>query len=159
MYAVDIILLAVAVIAAVTGAMRGLVLQIGSIAGLLSAIVVCRLFGQDVSAAVVNPASEHATALTVMVYVLLFLAVYIGVMLLARLLGATLSAIRLRPFDRVAGALFRTGIWLVLCSLLLNAYFALIPSDYNRFVSSGGPWRAWVVKLAPTVTGYIYVQT
>lgn len=155
MYAIDIILLAIVIIAAVTGAMRGMVMQIGTIAALLAAILVCRFFGASVVHALVSPGSEHATALTVGIYVLLFLAVYIGVILLAKLLGATMSAVHLRPFDRVAGALFRIAAWLIVCSVLLNAYFAVCPTDKSRFTSPSKPWRGAVVKIAPALMGYI----
>lgn len=155
MLAIDIILLAIVIIAAVTGAMKGLVLQIGTIAALLAAILVCRFFGGQVVTAVVSPHSEHAMLMTVMVYVLLFLTVYIGVFLLAKLLGATLSAVHLRPFDRVAGALLRIATWLILTSIVLNVYFAVCPSDQSRFLSPSKPWRAWVVNIAPELMGYI----
>ena len=135
--------------------MKGLVLQIGTIAALLASILVCRFFGGRVVGALISPHSDHAMLLTVVIYVLLFLAVYIGVFLLAKLLGATMSAVHLRPFDRVAGALLRIATWLILTSIVLNVYFAVCPSDLNRFRSASKPWRGWVVKIAPDLMGYI----
>ena len=66
----DIILLAIVVIAAVTGAMRGIVAQIGAIAALLAAILVCRFFGGTVADALVSHGSEHEATLRVLCYAL-----------------------------------------------------------------------------------------
>ncbi len=151
----EIILLAIIVIAAVTGAMKGIVAQIGAIAALLAAILVCRFFGATVADALVSPSMDHATGLRVLVYALLFILTYFGVWLLARLFGAAVSAMHLRPFDRIAGALFRVAEWLIVVSLLLNVYFAMFPAGRYDFCNPRYPWRAAIVRIAPALGGYI----
>lgn len=151
----DIILLAIVVIAAVTGAMRGIVAQIGAIAALLAAILVCRFFGGTVADALVSHGSEHEATLRVLCYALVFVATYFGVWLLARLFGAAVSAMHLRPFDRIAGALFRIAEWLIITSIVLNVYLAICPSDRAAFSNPAKPWRTTVVKIAPALAGYI----
>ena len=141
----DIILLAIVIIAAVTGA----------IAALLAAIIVCRFFGGTIADALVSHGSEHETTLRVLCYALVFVATYFGVWLLARLFGAAVSAMHLRPFDRIAGAAFRIAEWLIITSILLNVYFAVCPSDRGTFCHPAKPWRAATVKIAPALAGYI----
>lgn len=151
----DIILLAIVVIAAVTGAMRGIVSQIGAIAALLAAILVCRFFGGTIADAVVCHGSEHETLWRVLCYALVFVATYFGVWLLARLFGAAVSAMHLRPFDRIAGALFRIAEWLIITSIVLNVYLAVCPSDRSGFCTPSKPWRSAIVKIAPALSGYL----
>lgn len=151
----DIILLAIVIIAAVTGAMRGIVAQIGAIAALLAAIIVCRFFGGTVADALVSQGSEHETAMRMLCYALVFVATYFGVWLLARLFGAAVSAMHLRPFDRIAGALFRMAEWLIITSVVLNVYFAICPSDEAAYCNPQKPWRSATVKIAPALVGYI----
>lgn len=155
MAVIDIIILAVVVIAAVTGAMRGIVAQIGAIAALLAAIVVCRFFGGTVADALVSEGSEHYTLMRMLCYAGVFVLTYFGVWLLSRLFGAAVKAMKLRPFDRIAGALFRIAEWLIIASVLLNVYFAVAPSAKDEFCSPSQPWRGVIVKMAPALVGYI----
>ncbi len=74
MGATDFILLAIVVLAAVTGALRGIVAQIGAIAALLAAILVCRFFGGTVADMVVGHGTEHETTLRIICYAVVFIA-------------------------------------------------------------------------------------
>ncbi len=158
MNAIDIIILAIVVIAAVTGALKGIVAQIGAIAAVVAAIVVCRLFGGTIADIVISHATEHETLLRVICYALVFLGTYLLVILLARLFGAAVSAMKLRPFDRIAGAVFRVAEWLILFSVVLNIYLAVCPSDRDAFCRKDRPWREFSVDLAPRLAGYIVKQ-
>lgn len=151
----DIILLAVVIIAAVTGAIRGIVAQIGAIAALLAAIIVCRFFGGTVADALVSHGAEYESTKRVLCYALVFAVTYFGVWLLARLFGAAVAAMHLRPFDRIAGALFRMAEWLIIVSIVLNVYLAVCPDDRAAFCNPSKPWRTAIVKIAPALAGYI----
>lgn len=155
MNAIDIIIIVLVIVAAVTGALKGIVAQIGAIAALLAAIIVCRLFGGVVADIVISHGTEHETILRVLCYALVFIGTYLLVFLLARLFGAAVSAMKLRPFDRIAGAAFRVAEWLILFSIVLNIYLAVCPSDSASFCRKDRPWRETVVKLAPALAGYI----
>lgn len=149
---IDYILAAIAVIAIVTGAMRGLVRQVGSIAGLVGGVIVCRLFGTDIANFLARDGSDLVKAL---IYVLVFLLVYTGFCLIAHLVGSVLSAIKLRAFDRIGGAVFRCLLWMFFVSLAINLYIRIIPDDRALFNSGKQPWRSAVVSLAPEVLGFI----
>lgn len=156
--AFDYILAAIAALALITGAMKGLVRQISSIAGLVAGVLVCRFFGEQTADFIIGSGSEHAATLRVLCYVLLFISVYVGISLLGRLAGAILTAIKLRGFDRLGGALFRTALWLFFISLILNIYLAAVPADRAKLCPPEQPWRHTVISIAPKVLGCIVNQ-
>ncbi|MBP3537854.1 MAG: CvpA family protein [Muribaculaceae bacterium] len=154
MTAIDLILLFITVVALFTGAMKGFVHQLGTIAGVVLGILACRIFGDDVAAWFIGRGSEHADALRVLAYICLFVVVFLSATLLGRLLGAILSAVKLRFIDRIGGALFRAALWLLVTSMLINVYLCIIPEDASRFNVPSKPWRGWVADFAPKVLGY-----
>lgn len=152
---IDYILFVIIIVAAVTGAIRGIVAQIGAIAALLAAILVCRFFGGTVADAFVSPGVEHETVLRVLCYALVFVLTYFAVWLLARLFGAAVSAMKLRPFDRIAGGIFRVAEWLIITSIVVNVYLAISPADKAAWSNPSKPWRSITAKIAPALAGYI----
>ncbi len=154
MTAIDIVLLFIALVALFTGAMKGFVRQLGTIAGLVLGIVACRLFGDTVAAWFISPGTEHPEAMRMVANVCIFIAVMLCAALLGRLVGALLSAVKLRFIDRLGGAVFRAALWLLITSLLINVYIGIVPDDANRFDCADKPWRAWVVDYAPMLLGH-----
>ena len=155
MTTIDIVLLFIALCAVVTGAIKGFVHQMGTIAGLIGGILACRIFGEDVATWAVARGTENAGLLRALVYCGLFLVVFLSLSLVARLLGAILSAIKLRALDRVGGAVFRLALWMLIVSLLLNVYLGICPNDKGRFHVASKPWRGIVADMAPKLLGYI----
>ena len=152
---IDFILLAIIAVALITGWMRGLVHQIGTVAGIILGIIVCRIFGGDVTAYFVDRSSEHADIARACVYAVLFVAVFLGCNLIARLISSILKAVKLKIFDRAAGAVMRTFLWLLFTSLAINIYLSVCPADRARFNRPDKPWRTVAVELAPKLLGYI----
>ncbi|MCM1067445.1 MAG: CvpA family protein [Muribaculaceae bacterium] len=155
MTAIDIIILAIVLLAAVLGAVKGLVHQVGTIAGVVCAVLVCRFFGGTVADYIVDAGSEHAGVYRTMVYVLVFVAVFAAVQMVARLFSTALGKMHVRILDRVAGAIFSGALSVLAMSLLLNIYLAVAPDDRPRFDTPGKPWRTAVLCFAPKVLGYI----
>lgn len=155
MSAIEIIMAVVLLVALITGAVSGLVKQLGTLAGFVAAVLCCRFFGGSVADAVVSAGSEHESVLRFVVYALVFVLAFVAVVLLARLVHATLSAVKLGALNSIAGAIFRAALWLVIGSACLNIYFAICPSDKDRFCRADRPWRAWVVEAAPRTVGFI----
>lgn len=155
MTAIDYIIFAIIIIAAVTGAMKGFVHQVGTVAALVLGIVVCRFWGGDVADLVVSPGSEHATVYRAVVYALVFVTVYLVVMLVAGLFTRTLGALHVRIVDRVFGALFRVLAWAFLMSIAINVYLAVAPVDRAKFATPNKPWRPAIAKLAPRTLGFL----
>ncbi len=155
--AIDYILIVITALALITGGMKGFVRQAGSIAGLVCGVLACRFFGETVADIIAGHEGEYAAILRVICYAIVFIAVYVGISLLARLAGSILSAVKLRFLDRLAGAVFRALLWLLFVSLALNIYLSVCPDDKSKFYNNR-PWRSFVTKLAPTALGYIVNQ-
>ena len=155
MTAIDLILLAIIIIALITGWMRGLVHQVGTVAGIILGIIVCRVFGSDVAGYFVSRGAAHASIARAAVYAVLFILVYLGCNLLARLLSSILKAVKLGFVDRAGGAVMRTFLWLLFASLAINIYLGICPGDKSRFERSDKPWRNITVQLAPKLLGYL----
>ena len=85
---IDITVCVIALVAAVTGAMKGFMRQAADVAGLVGAIIICHLFGATVADMVFAPDSPHATLWRAIVYVGLFVAVMTCAALVGRLCGA-----------------------------------------------------------------------
>ena len=152
---IDIIILGVGVLAAVYGAVRGFVHQAGTIAAVVCAILVCRFFGSRVADVAVTAGAQYEGVWRMLVYILLFVVVYAGVRLVASFFTAALQKLHVRVLDRIAGAVFSLGVWMLVLSLLLNVYLAVAPADRAKFSVGDKPWRGATVQLAPKVLGYI----
>ncbi len=155
MNAIDIIIFALVLLAAIVGAAKGLIHQLGTIAAIVCAILACRFFGGDAADLVVDAQSEHAGVYRAIVYSLVFIGVFIAIRLIAGLFGTALSKMHIRVLDRVGGALFSMGACVLLMSIVLNVYLAFAPSDRASFASPSKPWRTAVAKCAPKVLGYL----
>lgn len=153
--AIDIIIGLILVAAVVTGAMTGLVRQLGTLVAFVVAVLACRLSGPAIQSAVGRMAEQNTQLITVLCYVLVFIVAFVLVLVVARLLHATVSALKLGAINRLLGALFRLGLWLVVMSACINIYLAVAPADSDRFNTPERPWRALVVNAAPALVGYI----
>ena len=139
----DIVILVVAVAAGGWGAWRGFIAQLGSLVAILAAIVGCQIWGDNVSAWLgVN---------TILAWVILFVIIYLGVILLANMIRGAAHTLHLGPVDRFFGAVFYIFKWLVLASLLINVWLAFKPdAGIDRGVVTPS-----VTRLAPRLLGYM----
>lgn len=153
MQSIDIILALIGLLAFITGAVRGFVRQAGAIVGLVCAILACRLFGNDVANYIMG--SENSTITHVLCYAIVFVGVYLGISLIARLAQSILEAVKLGIINRLAGGIMRVIIWWVIVSVALNVYLAISPDDKDKFNDSSRPWRAATVDIAPKLMDYI----
>lgn len=153
MSAFNILVLVVAVVAAVLGFHRGLIAQAGHIIALVLGIMACRIFGPQVVAWLSDTAPSSTTD-TAISYALTFIAAYAVVLIVAHLLRGAVSAVHLGVLDRVAGAVFKSGLWLFLFSILLNVWAAVAPGS-ELTDTKAHPERAYVLKVAPAVCGYV----
>ncbi len=158
----DIVILVVFVGALVYGAWRGLVVQIGAIAGVVVGILFCRLFGDwgTETVGVVMPALNSSPRIahyinSVIANVVLFAAGYVMTRLLAMMVKAVVEAVFMGVVDRILGALFSVFEWMLVLSLALNMWQAF--SDTSVIGGStlaGGKAAVAVFDLAPTVFGF-----
>ncbi|MDE6287080.1 MAG: CvpA family protein [Muribaculaceae bacterium] len=153
MSAFDIFVIIVALAGAVLGFRKGLIAQAGQIIALMGGIMVCRIFGPQ-AVAMLSPEIPAPAADTAIAYALLFIAAYFIILLVARLVRGVISAVHLGVLDRLAGAVFKACVWLLILSVLLNVWAALIPgSDLTD--TRAHPRRAFIMRLAPAINGYV----
>lgn len=159
MNTLDLVILAVIVISAIYGYYKGILSQLGSIAGVFLGIICCRLFG-DVFASFLTEtfAGSTTTAASteflnnVIAHVLIFVLAYLGMRIVASMMSKVLSTIKLGIINRIGGAVFAPIQWLVMLSLLLNLWIAISP-DTELVKSSSGIATETVVNLAPDILG------
>lgn len=149
----DIILIVVLAAAAILGFIKGFFAQIGSIAGVVLGIILCRLFGESVRALLFG--DDTGMGYTIAAYAILFVAVYLLCFIVARLFSTTLSALHLGIINRVAGAVFAVFTWAVIISVATNLYLVVEPKDEGFFMNRNKPWRPAITQLAPNLMGYI----
>lgn len=156
MSTLDILILVVFAASVAVGYWRGLIVQAGSIGGVIAGIVLCRVGG--VALATKLGGADGVDSLDrVLACVILFIAGFSAVWLLSRLVKKITHALALGVFDRLGGALFSLFKWMMVLSLALNFWLVLKPgTDYAAESSlAGGKLALKVVELAPEVLGFI----
>ncbi|MDE6270121.1 MAG: CvpA family protein [Muribaculaceae bacterium] len=150
-----IVTILIALVGLVLGYRSGLVAQVGQIIGLLGAIVACRMFG-PVAMEWLGPRdpSESSTALTAVAYAITFLVVYFAVLFVVRLIRGVVRSVHLGVIDRIAGAIFRAFVYLLLFSIVLNVWAVVAPGS-DLINTRVHPERARVIAIAPAVCGYM----
>lgn len=162
MNTIDIIIILLFIAAAAYGWWRGIIVQIGSLAGVLLGILLCRLFGSAFSGFLIDlfggdgPVSEDTRYVTgVIANVLLFIAGYISAKLVARMLKSVSRAARLTLVDKVCGVVFSIFEWFLALSILLNVWQAMRPGKpiLGGSTLDGGRAAHAIMNLAPNVLG------
>lgn len=159
MTSLDIIILVVAAGALVTGFSRGVIRQLGSVVGLVAAIIACRVFGEAIGS-MFTPEAMGDTALGVYVGkivggTIVYVLVYVVVGILARGLRFAAHVLMLGPVDRVLGAVMALVKWGVALSVALNLWLALFPSSQvvRQSTLCGGKAVGMVMEFAPALWG------
>lgn len=151
MGAIDILIIIVAVAGAVVGFARGIIAQVGQIVAIIGSIVLCRLFGGTVASIFGSP-DDFGNV--IIAYAIVFVAGYLLIWLVARMLRGVIHTARLGIADSLAGAVFKTVQWLLIVSLAMNLY-AAVGGDKEITDAPGKPWRSAVADFAPSVLGYL----
>lgn len=151
MEAIDILIIIVAIAGAVMGFARGVIAQVGQIAAVIGAIVLCRVFGGAVASVIGSPDDLEDV---VVAYVIVFIVSYLLIWVVARMLRGVIRAARLGVVDSVAGAVFKMSQWLLILSLAINFYVA-VGGGSDAAEAQGKPWRRAVTDFAPAVLGYL----
>lgn len=153
MSAIDILILVVVGVAAVMGFTSGVIGQIGQIAGVIGGIISSRMFGARLAAFFAGGEAPSAFD-NVAGYVVVFLLAYFALWLLARFIRGTVHAVHLGILDRLAGAVFKGALWLLMLSIALNIYI-IVSGDDSGIHDPKAPWRGATIKFAPAVLGYL----
>ena len=159
--ALIILLLIVLFYAAFTGFRKGIVAQIGQIAGLLGGIIVCRVYGDDFVAWLAGKGfgGEDDTTVYVISYVILFIAAYLVIWLLFRLVRGLIHFVALGWADRIAGSLFKILKWVFIVSVVYNLWLAVAPSATLKGDRTMVKVEKILRTFAPEVLGMVKDKT
>lgn len=153
MSAFDIFVIVLITLGAAIGFSRGMIAQVGQILAFVGGIMACRIFGPSVVAYFSGTAPATATD-TAIAYGLTFIAAYFIIWLVVRMIRGAVRTVRLGLLDRLAGAVFKAGLWLFMLSIVLNIW-AAIPAHTDLTDTKAHPERAYILKIAPAVCGYV----
>lgn len=158
MTTLDLVILVVAGGSLIVGFMRGIIVQLGSLGGIVAAWLLCRI-GAPVLAARFAAEGQAPDYLdTVLANVILFIVGYLGVRIICHFFKRVTHALKLGFFDRLGGAAFSLFEWMLVLSLGLNLWLVLRPAyNYSEHSTLGdGKVAPAVVELAPAVLGYAF---
>jgi uncharacterized membrane protein required for colicin V production len=149
----DIVILVMAIGGGLLGWHRRFTGQLGSIAGVILGLVLCRVFAGNIVEYYTTPEDTAQTRLfhTVMAYVLVGAGSYLVVRVGMNLMRTMLRVLHLGIIDNIAGAAFNVFQWLLGLSMLLNLWLAIFP-DSDLHTDNQGVVDC-VIDLAPTVVG------
>ena len=141
------------------GFRRGIVKELGSLCGIVLAMLACRVFGEQATAVAASVMDvEEGSAFSLYAASLvgrgaLFLIVWLGVFVVARMLRAAIHAVSLGILDRMLGALFCCVKWNLVLSLMLNLIHIMAPNAGMWTPQQGkGVVDAWLA-FAPWLFG------
>ncbi len=160
---IDIIILACLALGAVLGFRDGAIRQLGTLAGIIVAIVLAKSLASSVSS-LLGLSGDYAH---IWGYVIVLVVSFVAVAFLSKLLRNIVSAVGLGIFDRIGGALvsaFKFALFLSLAFSLfnmVNSHIRLLGDDtiegskfYSTVVSSSSyimPAIGWVGDQIPEI--------
>ncbi len=154
---IDIVILVVLGAGLVRGAFQGVIRQIGALVGMVLGVIGCNLYGSNMTSLMSEwfPAlleGEYGgTIVSVLSHILLFVLIYWGVLLVAKLLKSITSALALGFFDKILGAIFCAVKYILVLSIILNIWFIFFPTGdagVNAKLMDGELYRS-VYEFAP----------
>ena len=135
--------------AALRGYFKGIIAMAARVAGVVAGAVACRLLAHEV-------ASWFGTETTdlIVANVLIFVVVYLGFVILGRMLHSLFRALRLTVVNRLCGAAFCMAEVAIVLSLLMNVWHMASPSTAPASATTDG-LRGIVYNVAPALLGYL----
>ncbi len=156
MAVIDILLILIFILSALLGFRKGIITQLGSVAAIVIAIIACRMLGAQVTDLMFGPPDPSQSSLShyahsIIANGVIYIVVYYGVVLVAKLLRMVTHAVLLGPLDRIAGAAFSVAKYFLLVSLLINLYVVCFPNTtlLSKSRLAGGQAVDLVVGFAP----------
>lgn len=165
-----VILAVVLVAAALVGWHKGAITQIGSIAAVVGALIVCRSFGHLVVPMTarwlgVDETGQSAWSdysATMLAYAAMFMLTWLTVWLLTRMIRQALHIAHLGVVDRAAGSLFLMGKWALVASIIVNLLQVVQPDAALFKAAEQGGWQAplldAILAFAPWLWGCLGIN-
>lgn len=163
MTVLDIVIIVVFLASAIYGLKKGIVVQVGAIAGVVFGIIACRVFGDPVAEYLktilplegASPELAHYVV-SVIAYVTLFVFGYVLIRIIASMIKKVAHAAFMGTIDRILGALFSIFQWMLIMSLVLNVWQMFLHSRTVVSYSTlgGGRVAQAIMDLAPLLFGF-----
>lgn len=155
MTTLDILILVVFLASAGYGFYKGMIVQVGALAAIIFAVVVCRVCGSWMAGVIAGPDSVTATDV-VIAKVILFIIGYLSVRIVAGFIKRMTHALALGALDRLGGAIFSIFQWMLVLSLLMNLWLVVKPDPPVEQMSTlaNGHAAPAILHLAPAVLGW-----
>lgn len=166
-----VILAIVLVAAAIVGWHKGAIAQIGSIAAVVGALIVCRSFGPMVVPMVsgwlgVDEAGQSAWSdysASLLAYAAVFMIAWLLVWMLTRMIRNAIHLVHLGVIDRLGGSIFLVAKWVLVGSILLNLLKVVQPdAAVFAHTAASQPWQAplvdAVLAFAPWLWGWLGIN-
>ncbi len=155
MTTLDVIILIVFVGAVAYGFYRGVIVQVGAVAAILFAVVLCRLGGEPLAEFIAGDDAPSSLDLVV-AKVIAFVVGYLSVRVVASLFKKATHALSLGGLDRLGGVVFSLFQWMLVLSLLINLWLVIKPDPPLSELSTlaNGHAAPAIVRLAPAVLGW-----
>ncbi len=165
MSTIDLFFLIVFLAAAFFGATKGAVRQIGSLAGVVGGWMGARAWGDRVGEALGALTTAQAEAgvdpqmrlrmAHILGCVVTFIAIFILIFIVARMLRSFITWAGLSPLDRVAGAAISVIKWFIALSIALNLWLYISPGSdlVSTSTLASGRVMAITLNLFPWLMG------
>lgn len=115
----DIAIFIIVVVTLIKGYSSGFVVQLASISGIVLGAIFSGKLSAIVVPAIIQYLGVSPHVIGSLSYVIAFIIIFLGFFLLGKLLTSFLKAIQLNFLNRLAGAIFCTGKWLLLLGIVL----------------------------------------
>lgn len=155
MTTLDVLILIVFLASAAYGFWKGVIVQVGAVAAILFAVVLCRLGGAWLAGVIAGHEAVTSTDV-IIAKVILFIVGYLSVRFVAGLLKKATHALQMGALDRLGGAVFSVFQWMLVLSLLLNLWFVIKPEpSINEMTTlANGHAGPFILRLAPDILGW-----
>ncbi len=155
---IDIGILLVFTGALIVGLRAGAIKQLGSIAGIIAGIMACRVWGAEASRITAHMLGwEQGYASSVVGNLVVFVAAWVVVGIIARVLHVAVNAVLLGPLNRALGAVVSEIKYFMALSILLNLVKAVAPGCALLHSSRMLDGRVFdfIMSMAPALFGTI----
>jgi len=153
MNSLDLFLLIPIAVGFIFGLFKGLVKELASLAAIVLGIYGAKLLAPAVSDILITKFDFSSKTAIPMAYLLLFIAIGIAFLLLAKMLDKLFDSISLGGLNKLFGGIFGGLKYALIISVLLNVFdaldsrFSILKSDTKENSIAYDP----IIKLAPTL--------
>ena len=156
MTTLDIVLIIVFVVSVVLGFRKGIIVQAGSLGGIIFGVVLCHFFGDRCAMLLAGAGETPGYVDCVLANIIVFVAGYLSVKAVAHFCKELTHALALGGLDRIGGAVFSLFQWMLVLSIVLNLWQMVKPSANFAAHSTLGNGHAIeaVMGLAPAMLGW-----